>query len=117
MKAVMLAAEIDARLGNSQALNLPKILLRFGDRSLLQRHIDILKRYGIKEPIRDVLRTFGRETFGFEDVTGLPWIEIDYAVDVEPANAGTLPHLSALNRRARFKVVTDGEMGRMSKHK
>ena len=47
MKAVMLAAEIGARLGNSQALNLPKILLRFGDRSLLQRHIDILKRYGI----------------------------------------------------------------------
>ena len=47
MKAVMLAAEIGARLGNSQALNLPKILLRFRDRSLLQLHIDILKRYGI----------------------------------------------------------------------
>ena len=116
MKAVVLAAEIDAGLGNSRTLNLPKILLRFGARSLLQRHIDILKRYGIKEPIHDVLLTSERETFGFEDVTGLSWIEIDYSVDVEPANAGILPRLSASTRHASFKAVTDGAMGRMSNH-
>jgi choline kinase len=62
MKAVMLAAGIGAGLGNSRTLNLTKILLRFDDRSLQQHHIDILKRYGIEKPIRDVLLTFGRET-------------------------------------------------------
>ena len=113
----MLAAEIGVRLGNSRTLNLPKNLMRFSDRSPLQHHINILKSYGIGEPVGDVLLTSGHETFRFDDVTGLPWIEIDYSADVEPVNAGTLPHFSASNRRARFKVVTDGEMGRMSNHK
>jgi choline kinase len=49
MKAVMLAAGIGARLANSPAKNSPKILLDFGGKSLLQRHIEILKRHGIDE--------------------------------------------------------------------
>ncbi len=59
MKAVMLAAGIGARLGGSGARNAPKVLLRFGGRSLLQRHIDSLKRHGIEELVLGV--GFNRE--------------------------------------------------------
>ena len=46
-----------------------------------------------EEPIRDmILDTPNR--FGFEDVTGLPWTEIDFAEDVEKAR-GLLPLLAA----------------------
>ena len=31
--------------------------------------------------------------FGFEDVTGLPWIEIDFPEDVERAESDILPKL------------------------
>ena len=58
----MLAAGFGTRHRNSRTFNLSKIFLRFSDRSLLQRHIDILKRNGIEEPIRDVILTSGRET-------------------------------------------------------
>jgi choline kinase len=49
MKAVMLAAGVGARLADSPAKNSPKILLNIGGKSLLQRHIEILKRHGIDE--------------------------------------------------------------------
>ena len=54
MKAVMLAAGVGVRLGNSGAQNVPKILLRFGGESLLQRHIDILKQNGVEELVLGV---------------------------------------------------------------
>lgn len=47
-----------------------------------------------EETIRDVLLTSPRGTFAFEDITGLPWIEIDFAVDVERANTEILPRIS-----------------------
>jgi len=34
--------------------------------------------------------------FGWEDVTGLPWLEIDFAEDLQRAEASVLPHLEAL---------------------
>lgn len=49
MKAVMLAAGVGARLADSPAKNSPKILLNIGGKSLLQRHIEILKKHGIDE--------------------------------------------------------------------
>jgi choline kinase len=49
MKAVMLAAGVGARLADSLAKNSPKILLDIGGKSLLQRHIEILKKHGIDE--------------------------------------------------------------------
>ncbi|MBI2992742.1 MAG: phosphocholine cytidylyltransferase family protein [Gammaproteobacteria bacterium] len=46
-----------------------------------------------EEAIRDlVLRE--PEAFGCEDVTGLPWIEIDFPQDIECARAGILPRIS-----------------------
>ena len=49
MKAVMLAAGVGARLADSPAKNSPKILLNIGGKSLLQRHIEILKKHCIEE--------------------------------------------------------------------
>ena len=49
-----------------------------------------------EETIRDVLLTSPRGKFAFEDITGIPWIEIDFAVDVERANIEILPQISEL---------------------
>ena len=45
-----------------------------------------------EEAIRDLLLG-SPEEFGFEDVTGLPWIEIDFPEDVQRANQTILPRL------------------------
>ena len=48
-----------------------------------------------EEPIRSLIRADASgEQFGFEDVTGLPWTEIDFVEDVDKANA-LLPSLAA----------------------
>ena len=48
-----------------------------------------------EEPIRTLIRADEAGTaFGFEDVTGLPWTEIDFMDDVEKAR-GLLPSLAA----------------------
>jgi choline kinase len=268
MKAVMLAAGVGVRLGKSETQNVPKVLLRFGDKSLLQRHIDILRRNGIEElvlgvgfhrediaaeiaalgaggfvrtvynqsyeagsivtlwtlrdelcrggpvllmdgdvlyddrlmkrlvtsdhancllldrfvarddeavklcirdreivefrkwlsaefdfcgesvgfirmsarmaesviaqtqlylgqdrrhdpyeePIRDVILTSRRETIAYEDITGLPWIEIDYAADVERATAEILPRIVEAARLGRTAMMPGGEAGRATYH-
>ena len=43
--------------------------------------------------IRDLLRAVPPGTFGIEDVTGLPWIEIDFPEDIARAETEVLPHL------------------------
>jgi len=48
-----------------------------------------------EEAIRDTLLSEPPGTFGFEDVTGLPWIEIDFAEDVRRADEEILPKLLA----------------------
>ncbi len=97
----MLAAGIGTRLGNSRTLNLPNILLRFDDRSQLQRYIFTLKRRGIEELVLGV--GFNRDG-------------IDCSVDVERTNAEIVPRLSASTGLAKPNAVTDGATGRMSKH-
>ncbi len=49
MKVVMLAAGVGARLGRRSSEDSPKILLRFDGKSLLQHHIEILKKHGVSE--------------------------------------------------------------------
>ena len=46
--------------------------------------------------IRDLLRDTDAGTFGWEEVTGLPWIEIDFPEDVERAEREILPRLKEL---------------------
>ena len=51
MKVVMLAAGVGSRLESTPEEQMPKVLLRFGGKSLLQRHIEIFQHYGIKEMV------------------------------------------------------------------
>ena len=51
-----------------------------------------------EEPIRDMILAGDPDRFGFEDVTGLPWTEIDFPEDVVKARA-LLPELVPSERR------------------
>lgn len=46
-----------------------------------------------EEAIRDILLTSPRDTFILDDITGMPWIEIDFAADIERANTEILPRI------------------------
>ena len=46
-----------------------------------------------EEPLRDMIMASAPERFGFEDISGLPWTEIDFPEDVVKANA-LLPELA-----------------------
>src|ERR1700690_4409079 len=50
-RALILAAGVGRRLdnGHPSGRHLPKALLRFGGRSLLERHCDILRRCGVQD--------------------------------------------------------------------
>ncbi|MBN4016554.1 phosphocholine cytidylyltransferase family protein [Rhodospirillaceae bacterium AH-315-P19] len=48
-----------------------------------------------EEAIRDTLLSEPAGTFGFEDITGLPWTEIDFPEDVRKAEEEILPKLLA----------------------
>lgn len=54
-----------------------------------------------EEAVRDVLLGSPAGTFGFEDVTGLPWIEIDFPEDVRRARDDILPRLAPTPPQAR----------------
>ena len=45
-----------------------------------------------EEAIRDLIKTYP-EQFGYEDVTGIPWIEIDFPEDIERAKNEILPNI------------------------
>jgi choline kinase len=47
-----------------------------------------------EEPIRDMILESAPDRFGFEDISGLPWTEIDFPEDVRKARA-LLPELIA----------------------
>lgn len=46
-----------------------------------------------EDAIRDVMGAPSGNGFSFEDITGLPWIEIDYTSDIEQANSLILPRI------------------------
>lgn len=53
MKAIMLAAGVGARLGQGDDAA-PKVLLKFGGKTLLERHVDILRSLGVSELVMGV---------------------------------------------------------------
>jgi len=61
---------------------------------------DVMDQHGVDVPCEDAMRKVLVEspggTFGFEDITGLPWIEIDFPGDVSRAETRILPRLSAV---------------------
>lgn len=46
-----------------------------------------------EEAIRDLIKTYP-EQFGYEDVSGVPWIEIDFPEDIERAKNEILPNIN-----------------------
>jgi choline kinase len=46
-----------------------------------------------EEVLRDLLQANPRDTFGFEDITGVPWIEIDFPADLHRAEKQVFPRL------------------------
>ena len=62
-----------------------------------------------EETIRDVLLTSQRGAFAFEDITGLPWIEIDFAADVERANAEILPRIVTATAKRQGATMIEGD--------
>ena len=59
-----------------------------------QRYVDAGARQELyDEALRDILLSDPPGSFGFEDITGLPWIEIDFAADFAQAKAKVLPLL------------------------
>ena len=69
-----------------------------------------------EEMIRDVLLTSPRGTFAFEDITGLPWIEIDFAADVARAETEILPRIISAANKRRAATVIKGDMDRGPAH-
>lgn len=58
---------------------------------------DYLEANRQEEPYEEVLRDqlhAAPESFGYEDITGMPWIEIDYAADIEAAERRILPNIT-----------------------
>lgn len=60
----------------------------------LDRHVSAGRLDEIyEEAFRDVLLSEPPGTFGVEDVTGLPWVEIDFPEDLEKAEGEIFPQL------------------------
>ena len=60
----------------------------------VQRYIDDDRRDAFYEDaLRDLLLSPAGAGFRFEDISGLPWIEIDFPIDIERAKYAVLPRL------------------------
>ena len=70
-----------------------------------------------EDPVRDVILTSRRGTFAYEEVTGLPWIEIDTPVDAERASTEILPRILAVARLHQPALMADGEAAGDSKQR
>lgn len=53
-----------------------------------------------EEPLRDLILASAPGVFGYEDITGLPWAEIDFPLDVARARKSIVPRLSEMTATA-----------------
>ncbi len=75
-----------------------------------QGYLDAGTRFELyDEALRDILLSDPPGSFGFEDITGLPWIEIDFLEDVLKASAETLPLL--VEPGAEYPRLVAGAIG------
>ena len=49
-----------------------------------------------EEPLRDLILASAPDVFGYEDITGLPWAEIDFPLDVARARKRVVPRLTEM---------------------
>jgi choline kinase len=76
-----------ARFSAETAARLALAIQQYVDRG----RVDVI----YEKPIQDVILQ-AADLFGFEDVTGLPWIEIDFPEDLRRAHTEVLPRLVVL---------------------
>jgi choline kinase len=97
-----------------ESVGLFKLSARVAEKVIAQTSLYLMqgrRRDPYEEAIRDVLLTSQRRTFSFEDITGLPWIEIDFAADVERATSEILPRILAAEGSANAMMRRGGETG------
>ncbi len=87
----MLAAGIGARLGFTATEHPPRILPRFGGKSMPQFHIEILRPHGVDELALGV---------GY------------HRQDIERANAEVLPRVPTAGRNRRAAMMIERDMTR-----
>jgi choline kinase len=72
----------------------PNIAAELADR--VERYVNAGRtQLEYEEPIRDMVLAHGGRDFDFEDISDLPWIEIDFPDDVQRAETAVLPNLIA----------------------
>jgi choline kinase len=60
-----------------------------------------------EEPIRDMILASALGSFGFEDITGLPWTEIDFPADILRAEREVFPKLQDPDGRDALLLLRD----------
>ena len=105
MRAVILAAGVGRRLGHDK----PKILLRFGGRTLLERHLAILDALGV----RDVAIGIGHEALAIEQALaalGQSDVSTVYNPDYEEGSILTLWRMRAALTASGPVLLMDGDV-------
>ena len=62
-------------------------------------------QFEYEEPMRDMVLAAPPGRFGYAEVTGLPWTEIDFAEDVRRAQTAIFPHLVDIAAPAALTVA------------
>jgi len=65
-------------------------------------------QFEYEEPMRDMVLAAAPGTFGFAEITGLPWTEIDFAEDVRRAQTVIFPELIDLAAPSALAVGAGG---------
>ena len=98
-----------------ESVGLFRLSARVAEKIIAQTRLYLMqgrRRDPYEEAIRDVMLTSQRRTFSFEEITGMPWIEIDFVADVERARREILPRVLAAQRRARAMTRSGGDPDR-----
>jgi len=59
-----------------------------------------------EEAFREVLMESTPGTFGYEDITGIPWVEIDFENDLEKATARVFPRIADFQNEDDIGIKT-----------
>ena len=105
MRAVILAAGVGRRLGHDK----PKILLNFGGRTLLERHLAILAALGV----RDLVIGIGHEALAIEralEALGQTDVSTIYNPDYEQGSIVTLWRVRAALTAGGPVLLMDGDV-------
>ena len=108
MRAIILAAGLGSRLRNFKG-NIPKILIKIGGRTLLERHLKILSRLGIK----DIVIGVGyKSNLVLKELQRLKYtnVELIYNPNFEDGSIVTLQTLAPALIKGGDVIIMDGDV-------